>query len=793
MISESELMESVEFPVDLSEADTGAVLFYIAGQVPLPVEDFSRDCCQTQSEVRDILQSRFQNEVKIDQTGFISLTQAASKPLLTEASPILNKAKDAESRGKRYHDDGNSEKAAKQYRTAAILFSGVKNRLTTAGDVSDSLTERVAEVSKTHDRIQKELAEDTVTHRKMLAQHRENEGDDSVQLDDYDEAAEHFDDALLLYKGAKEAIETYNESRFFSSSEPIDSSEVDRLANAVNRKVRNAKGHAEETPETEETKLNDKTTEGNSQTQSEIDDEIQTDDDPDSDGIDEDAGSALSKENVIGNIKQYVDEHDSIPTCKEIANISSETEKELLAHFDTWNSALETADIDKQKRLIDELQDISEEVSVPPSVGQVDEHSVYTSEIYLDEFGSWADAITAAGLRNVSRNPPKENLSTEEEMSQTLQRLDEETDVFPMMNDVREKTDYTPSEYKSEFGSWNDALVAVGIDKQERLLEEIRRVRNIVGSRPSVFELYTHSSLSMGEFTKNFEDIGEVLDLALGDEVYNESPSEGEHPSKEEDKTSSSNTSTDSDEETSEGVESLATSNPTRQDYLEAIRFVADSLETAVKSADIRGQTPYSVNEITQEFGTWPAALKAADIDNETRLLTELRRVADKLGHQPSTTEMNEHGHVSAGLYQIYFRSYTEAVDQAFNDDQESENEIPSQTISVTTTVSAIEEDSRLDQPIVVQVIQSSTVNGNVKDANLRVEDIDGNQTWLNIWSKHAVDILWETGHWYVLLQARGQYWTNSDGETGRNLSSTKDLLVESIGPGRPDVETVVR
>lgn len=790
MVSVTELMEPVELPTDLRAADKGAVLFHLAGQVPVSVEDFSEDCRQNQSEVRDILQSRFQNEVQIDQTGFVSLTQAAWSPLLTEANPILNRAKDAESRGKRYYDDGDSEKAAKQYRSAAVLFSEVNKRLTTAGDVSDSLTQRLAQVSKTHDRIQKELAEDTVTHRKVLAGHRQDEGDNAMQSDDYAEAVGHFDDALLLYKGAKEAINTYNQIRLLSSSESIDSSEVDRLASAVKRKARNAKKHAEETPGSGETEPNTETTEPKTQTPAEIDNQVQTDVISNSD---DDHGSSLSEADVIAEITQYVDEHDRIPTCEEIAKLSCETEEDILAHFDTWDSAIETADIDKQQRLIDRLQDVSEDVGVPPSVRQVDEHGVYTSETYIDEFGSWADAITAADLRNVSQDSSHEELSIGQALIQTLQRLDEETEVFPTMNDVRERTDFSPEEYKSEFGSWENALGAVGIDRRERLLEEIRRIARTVGSRPSVSDIDSLSVHSMGTFTKNFDNIEHALDTALSNHTIESGDARTDTPRETVDNKRTGEPSDSPEGVTSAAFGSLPRSDPTRQDYVEAIQLVAESRDTVVKATDVSDQTPYSVNDITHEFGSWEVALEAAEVDNKTRLLNELRRVADKLEHPPSTAEMNEHGHVSATFYSNYFASFTEAKEKALGSENETAEEGSSQTVAVTTTIGSIDEDSRLDQPIVVQVINSLHLDGDFKDVRLRVEDIDGNQAWLNIWSKHNINVSWETGQWHVLQNARGKYWTSNEGETGRSLSSTKDLLIKRIGTELPDIGTVVR
>jgi len=76
--------------------------------------------------------------------------------------------------------------------------------------------------------------------------------------------------------------------------------------------------------------------------------------------------------------------------------------------------------------------------------------------------------------------------------------------------------------------------------------------------------------------------------------------------------------------------------------------------------------TQYSVNDITRVFGSWQNALNSAGIDNKSRLIEDLRHLADELGRQPTTTEMNEHGHVSATTYATYFGTYTDAIEQAF-------------------------------------------------------------------------------------------------------------------------------
>jgi hypothetical protein len=107
---------------------------------------------------------------------------------------------------------------------------------------------------------------------------------------------------------------------------------------------------------------------------------------------------------------------------------------------------------------------------------------------------------------------------------------------------------------------------------------------------------------------------------------------------------------------------------PSRSDLLEAIRRVGETHDRPLKASDVSDTTRYSVNNVTRVFGSWQNALDSAGIDNKARLIDDLHRVADELGHRPTTSEMNEHGHVSATTYATYFGTYTAAIKEAFDE-----------------------------------------------------------------------------------------------------------------------------
>ncbi|OYR40766.1 hypothetical protein DJ82_06655 [Halorubrum sp. Ib24] len=129
-------------------------------------------------------------------------------------------------------------------------------------------------------------------------------------------------------------------------------------------------------------------------------------------------------------------------------------------------------------------------------------------------------------------------------------------------------------------------------------------------------------------------------------------------------------TSTSSEKSASSSGRSQGGSSgtPSRSDLRDAIQHVAETIDRPLKASDVSDTTEHSVNDVTRVFGSWQNALNSAGIDNKARLIDDLHRVADNLGHRPTTTEMNEHGHVSATTYATYFDTYTAAIEQAFDE-----------------------------------------------------------------------------------------------------------------------------
>lgn len=113
--------------------------------------------------------------------------------------------------------------------------------------------------------------------------------------------------------------------------------------------------------------------------------------------------------------------------------------------------------------LLDELHRLAEELGRTPTRNAMNEHGAYSRTPYDTEFGSWNAALAVAGFDvNKPVKLDREDLLAE------LQRVADEIDTSPTMDEMRETGRYSDRAYKREFGTWNDALRAAGLDVNKR-------------------------------------------------------------------------------------------------------------------------------------------------------------------------------------------------------------------------------------------------------------------------------------------------------------------------------------
>ena len=113
-----------------------------------------------------------------------------------------------------------------------------------------------------------------------------------------------------------------------------------------------------------------------------------------------------------------------------------------------------------------------------------------------------------------SDDGPSVDGPTTDELVAELQRLDEETEGYPLTTEMRASGAFDPGNYYDAFDSWADALEAAGIDKKQRLVDDIRRVADVIDGVPNTTDMNEHGVHSSGTYSKAFGSWDDALAAA---------------------------------------------------------------------------------------------------------------------------------------------------------------------------------------------------------------------------------------------------------------------------------------
>ncbi|GAB7020297.1 homing endonuclease associated repeat-containing protein [Halostagnicola bangensis] len=162
--------------------------------------------------------------------------------------------------------------------------------------------------------------------------------------------------------------------------------------------------------------------------------------------------------------------------------------------------------IPSKNRLIEGLQSFNKEVDGVPTVRGMRNEGPYSPHYYKEKFGSWHDALQAAGIQPTHGVDPDVDRET---LIEELKKVGGVTNRPPRRTDVDEHGKYPYTLYDEQFESFIHALKAAGIEPDEKQYrfssvetpeekrgsENIKKLRNN-GPTPS-------SELPQGRSTKD--------------------------------------------------------------------------------------------------------------------------------------------------------------------------------------------------------------------------------------------------------------------------------------------------
>jgi hypothetical protein len=192
--------------------------------------------------------------------------------------------------------------------------------------------------------------------------------------------------------------------------------------------------------------------------------------------------------------------------------------------------------------------------------------------------------------------------------------------------------------------------------KQRDLVMELVAVTQRLGHLPSATEINEHTDYPYQRYQDEFGNLFQAFKTAG---IIPESTTRSEFKQRISTEGSSDNNTAAEDAESTVSRES-----PSREDLINELRRIDGSLDRIPYPSDMNDEGEFTPHTYKDRFGSWDEALEAAEIDKETKLLKEIGRVAEKVGHVPSYSEMNKQGQYSATMVGNFFGGWSTAKDR---------------------------------------------------------------------------------------------------------------------------------
>jgi len=294
--------------------------------------------------------------------------------------------------------------------------------------------------------------------------------------------------------------------------------------------------------------------------------------------------------------------------------------------------------------LLATLRELAADLGEPPARSDLQSRDDLPSKsTYRDRFGSWNDALQAAGL-----DPNQPGAYSRFELLQAIDETASEVGGRPTRQDVQNHAEISEAPFRREFGSWSAAVETAGYSRTariptEELVEELREFANYYGegrtASPTKREMDDAGPYSHYIYVDRFGSWTQAVVQA------------GLNPD---------------------------TRRIPRADLLDELHRLEERLGGRPTCADMEQHGSYSLWPYLSEFGSWRAALAEAGYDppaaggpeGTTRystgdLIAELRRSARKWGRPPSESEFNNHSDLSSSTYLRRFGSWNTALQRA--------------------------------------------------------------------------------------------------------------------------------
>lgn len=158
--------------------------------------------------------------------------------------------------------------------------------------------------------------------------------------------------------------------------------------------------------------------------------------------------------------------------------------------------------------LCDEINRLHDELGKVPSFQDMYEHGNYSVYTYSSRFGSWNEAIEAAGYSPRSSRDEY----TRSELIAEIKRVADVCDKCPTLDDIAEHGNISRNTYHNRFYSWNDALEAAGFEPRRstdriddaKLVAALQELKEGIEEVPTTTHMDENGPYSSGVYINRY-------------------------------------------------------------------------------------------------------------------------------------------------------------------------------------------------------------------------------------------------------------------------------------------------
>ncbi|WP_211313469.1 homing endonuclease associated repeat-containing protein [Halarchaeum salinum] len=154
-----------------------------------------------------------------------------------------------------------------------------------------------------------------------------------------------------------------------------------------------------------------------------------------------------------------------------------------------------------KESLLEAVERVGDELGKAPTMTEFTDRFEYSQTDIYSYFDSWDDALEAASIEGLSRQA----------LLGDLERLEAELGYPPRHADVEEHGDFSPYDYRREFGSVDAAHKEIGSSFVDHVMETLRQVVAESDGKPAMSDFETASPYSPSVIYKVFDSWDDAI------------------------------------------------------------------------------------------------------------------------------------------------------------------------------------------------------------------------------------------------------------------------------------------